>query len=343
VTEVIDRKRLKFEKDYTYLNRNMIMDEHPEYIYNSLLNYFKKEDLHQYPDMWETYDILSKYIGVSEEQLLITRGVEGAIKQTFDTLNIDGESIGITSPSFAMYNVYAEAYNVNIISVKGEYPECKISVNQIKEIVPSIKVLFLDNPKSHLPTYFNHKELFDIIKYCEKYGVIVFIDEVYSGWEYESYLPKLSKHNNLIISGSFSKIAFPSIKSGWLVTNKKLKKQIESTRNSYELDYFACKSIEFLIDNHNYIDDLKKNLMDTKNRWYENLLKSKKFKVYNSKNYVLRLYSENENLIKETYENLYKKKIVLGLVDRFNLVFSVTNNKKIEEILLNEILSNNKK
>ena len=53
----------------------------------------------------------------------------------------------------------------------------------------------------------------------------------------------MSKHDNLIISGSFSKIAFPSIKSGWLITNESLKKQIESTRNSYDLDYFDCKSI----------------------------------------------------------------------------------------------------
>ena len=42
----IERKRLKFKDDYTYLSRNMIMDEHPQYILDSLLSYFKKEDLH---------------------------------------------------------------------------------------------------------------------------------------------------------------------------------------------------------------------------------------------------------------------------------------------------------
>ena len=51
--KTIERKRLKFEDDYTYLGRNMLMDEHPEYIHKSLLEYFKKEDLHQYPSMWK--------------------------------------------------------------------------------------------------------------------------------------------------------------------------------------------------------------------------------------------------------------------------------------------------
>ena len=334
----IDRRRLEFKKDYVYLNRNMIMDKHPNHIHKQLLNYFKQEDLHQYPDLWKTYDILSKHLGISKDRLLVTRGVEGAIKQVFDTLIFDGETVGITSPGFAMYKVYADAKNINIISVNGKYPECKITVKQIKEIVPKIKVLFLDNPKSHLPSYFTHEELFTIIEYCKEHGVIVFVDEVYVGWESESYILNIFKHKNLIIAGSFSKIAFPSIKSGWLITSKKIRKQIESLRESYELDYFACKSIEFIIDNQKYINDLKKRILDIKKKWYNELSKSKKFKVYDSKSSVLRLYSEDKAAVKKAYDNLYKQKIVTGIVDDVNLVFSVTGDKKIKEIIFKEIL-----
>ena len=67
--------------------------------------------------------------------------------------------------------------------------------------------------------------------------------------------------------------------------------------------------------------------------------KNKKFTVYDSKGYVLRLYSEDKKLVKETYDNLYDKRIVVGMVDdRLNLVFSVTNNKKIGGIIFYEIL-----
>ena len=64
---------------------------------------------------------------------------------------------------------------------------------------------------------------------------------------------------------------------------------------------------------------------------------SKKFKVYTSQSYVLRLYSEDKELVKKTYNNLYDKKIVVGIVDDINLVFSVSNNKKIEDIIFSEI------
>ena len=328
----IERKRLKFKDDYTYLGRNMIMDEHPEHIHKYLLEYFKKEDLHPYPDMWKAYDKLGGFLGVKEDELLITRGVEGAFKQVFETLVESGDSVGILTPTCRMYHVYAEVYGVDVIEIKGEGPDYKISVGQIKDIVPDIKVLFLDNPKSHLPSHFTHQELDTIITYCNFFGVKVFLDEVYIGWGIESYLPKYKRHNNLIVSSSFSKIAFASLRVGWLVANKDLKERIESSREPSELDYFACKSIEFIIDNQSYVKDLKERILDTKSRWFDKFSQSKKFKVYDSESYVLRLYSEDKKLIKNTYDKLYNQKVVVGLVDDVNLVFSVSLNKEIEEI-----------
>ena len=121
-----------------------------------------------------------------------------------------------------------------------------------------------------------------------------------------------------------------------------MKEKLESNRGAYELDYFSCKSLEFIIGNQDYIKDLKKGILDTKKRWYKELSKSKKFTVYDSKGYVLRLYSEDKKLVKETYDNLYDKRIVVGMVDdRLNLVFSVTNNKEIEGLIFDEIFRNN--
>ena len=336
--KVIERKRLKFKSDYTYLNRNMVLEEHPPHIHESLLSYFKKEDLHQYPDMWKTYDVLSKYLSVPEGQILVTRGVEGSFKCIYETILQKGDTVGVLTPTCAMYHVYSKVYGIEEIEIKGKSPDYNITVEQIKKIVPKIKVLFLDNPKSHIPNSFNKDELKEIIDYCEKHKVIVFLDEVYIGWELKSYLPNLSKHKNLVISQSFSKIAFPSIKSGWLVTSKELQKQIASTRNSYELDYFACKGIEFLIDNQDYINNLKKEMLDIKNMWYDKFKKISGFKVYNSKGYTLRLYSKDTIHTKKIYDNLYKKKVVTNLLDDKNLVFSVTKNKEVMETILNEIL-----
>ena len=62
-----------------------------------------------------------------------------------------------------MYNVYAKVYGVDVIEIKGDAPDYKITVEQIKDVIPKVKVLILDNPKSHLPNHFTHKELHTII------------------------------------------------------------------------------------------------------------------------------------------------------------------------------------
>jgi histidinol-phosphate aminotransferase len=349
MVNTVERKRLQFKNGYTYLGRNMIMDEHPEYIHKSLLEYFKSEDLHPYPDMWKPYQVLSNFLNVSQDELLITRGVEGAFKQVFETLTEEGDCVGILTPTCRMYHVYAEVYSISVIEIKSQDPleyqhrSGKIRVSDIIKILPKIKILFLDNPKSHIPSHFTHEELNVIIKKCKEYGVIVFLDEVYVGWGIDSYLPNLYKHDNLIISSSFSKIAFASLRVGWLVTNEKLKRKIESLRESCELDYFACKSIEFIIDNQDYINELKKNILDTKKRWYKELSKSFRFKVYDSKSYVLRLsskeyYSDWQGLCENVYNRLKDKKVIVEMVDPCNLVLSVTNNKKIEDIIFKTIL-----
>ena len=339
----IPRVRKKFKDGYTYLNRNMIMDCHPDHIYHKLINTFKVEDLHQYPDMFPPYELLSKYLNVSEDQLLLTRGVEGSIKTIFESLNLSGECVGVFVPTCAMFKVYADVFNVNFIPIKGLAPEYNISVQQVKNVIPKIKVLFLTNPMSHLENCFSNEELQDLICFCEKHNVLVFLDEVYTGWENKSYLPFLEKHDNLIISSSFSKIGFPSIKTGWLACNKKLKCQLETTRGAYELDYFSNKTLEFIINNRDYFKKLKANLLDTKKRWIEYFTTNSNFTVYNSSLYTVRLYSENKKLVKCIFDNLYSKKIVVNVLDETNLQFSVSTNPKIEKLIFSEITVNTRK
>ena len=125
-------------------------------------------------------------------------------------------------------------------------------------------------------------------------------------------------------------MGFPSIKTGWLATNKRLKNILESTRSSYEIDYFSCKSLEFIINNQEYFREVNTRLLKTKRRWIEKLSQLKKIKVYDSALYTLRIYSEDEKLINTIYNNLYAKNIVVNIEDKVNLTFSVCMNNKIE-------------
>ncbi len=334
MSKFFKRKRLKFLDDHTYLSRNMVVDSHTQEFYDKFLSTLNLKDMSQYPDLWKTYDKLSNFLSLDHDNILITRGVEGAIKQVFDNLKFKRNAIGIISPTYAMYEVYARSKNIDVKKISGEKPEYKISIEKVKALASEVDVIFLDNPKSHIPHYFEKNEIDEILQFCQNNGTILFLDEVYVGWESDTYLNHSQVANNLIVASGLSKIGFPSFKAGWLVTNKNLKKILESNRSSYELNYFACKGIEFIIDNIDYVEDLKDNLLNTKKRWISKLKNSNKFKIYDSKNYVIRAYSEDSRIAKTAFEELKSEKIIVGLVDECNLVFSVTNCHDIENKII---------
>ena len=63
-----------------------------------------------------------------------------------------------------MYHVYSEVYGIEEIHIEGTTTDYNITVEQIKKVIPKIKVLFLDNHKSHLPSSFNDDEFVKWIK-----------------------------------------------------------------------------------------------------------------------------------------------------------------------------------
>ena len=86
----------------------------------------------------------------------------------------------------------------------------------------------------------------------------------------------------------------------------------------------------------------KKNVLKTKRLWHDTLSKSKRFKVFDSKGYVLRLYSQDVKLVKKTYNNLYANKIVVNLIDDVNLIFDVSSDTSTQNIFFKEINEPNK-
>ena len=63
----------------------------------------------------------------------------------------------------------------NKFQSKGKKPSYTISVDEIKNVIPKINVLFIDNPKSHLPQSFSDDELNEIINYAKPKMLLFFL------------------------------------------------------------------------------------------------------------------------------------------------------------------------
>ena len=158
-------------------------------------------NLNRYPDpfQWRLKQILSSQKKVAISNILIGNGSDEIIdlvQRVFCEPSLD--NIIICSPTYSMYEVYANINNINVINV----PLTKtFQLDTDAILAQKAKILFLCSPNN--PTGNALENLEYII---ENFNGIVFLDEAYIDFcNQPSMIPKIAEYPNLIVSQTFSK------------------------------------------------------------------------------------------------------------------------------------------
>lgn len=158
-------------------------------------------NLNRYPDpyQWRLKQILSSQKKLGIENILIGNGSDEIIDLVQRVFCEPSEDkIIICSPTYGMYEVYANINNIKIISI----PLTKdFQLNTEAILAQNAKILFLCSPNN--PTGNSLENLEFII---ENFNGIVFLDEAYIDFsEQASLISKIKQFPNLIVSQTFSK------------------------------------------------------------------------------------------------------------------------------------------
>ena len=158
-------------------------------------------NLNRYPDpfQWRLKQILSSQKKVAISNILIGNGSDEIIdlvQRVFCEPSLD--NIIICSPTYGMYEVYANINNINVINV----PLTKtFQLDTDAILAQKAKILFLCSPNN--PTGNALENLEYVI---ENFNGIVFLDEAYIDFcNQPSMIPKIAEYPNLIVSQTFSK------------------------------------------------------------------------------------------------------------------------------------------
>jgi histidinol-phosphate/aromatic aminotransferase/cobyric acid decarboxylase-like protein len=333
----LDRKRLSFLDGYFYLGRNMIRDSHGEGIIRRLIQSFDVQEIQDYPDVDSTLKNLQSFLNAPKKNLFLTQGIEGGIKSLLETYDLSHSKACILEPTYKMYEIFCKSYGVDLIKLKS------FDISDIKKIIPKLSILFIDNPKCHFENFFEPEEIKKLIRECKKHNVLFFLDEAYEGFGAKSFLKNTpdffdnEQYDNVILACSFSKkYALPSIKSGFLITNEKIRKCLSSTSLSYELNYFACQTINFVIDNFSYFENFSDRIIKEREALKKRLSDLKEIKVYGDYTHTLRIHS-SEPAIKKIESSFRKNKIILNEIDKTNLLMTVSLNENIKSRILKSL------
>ncbi|MBD23343.1 MAG: 1-aminocyclopropane-1-carboxylate deaminase [Alphaproteobacteria bacterium] len=162
----------------------------------------------------------SKYkVDVNPNQIFITNGSSGAFLLSFITAFDSGKKVGIFSPVYPAYRNILKSLNIEVVEI---YPSDKkkdlIDLKKI-ENYKNLDGLVISNPNNPNGQVFLQSELKYIYNFCKKNKIILIVDEIYHGIEYD----KLSKSilnfgSNAFVINSFSKyFCMPGWRLGWAV------------------------------------------------------------------------------------------------------------------------------
>jgi histidinol-phosphate aminotransferase len=167
-------------------------------------------DLAFYPDYTAVNRDCARFLGVSEDRLLLTNGLdEGLLAACIANLQRDtaeagaggpGEAI-IVEPAFGMYADVVSATGGTIVTIQPE-PEFAFPLDAT--LAARTRLVFLTSPGNPTGLLIPREALRAISKRLPA-GALLFLDEAYADFTDEHFLDELPQWPNIVIGRTFAK------------------------------------------------------------------------------------------------------------------------------------------
>jgi histidinol-phosphate aminotransferase len=326
------------------MERNERVDDFEKKTLNKIFKSINSFDLRTYPTLDNIYLKLANWLGVKEENLLLTEGADGGLLKIFSTYMEPKSRFLTLTPGFLMYPVYCSMFkskcyeiNLNENSQKNYFENLK---KEIKLKKPNI--LAIANPNQPMEVFLSKKQLEEICKLTKKINCLFVLDEAYYHFNNLTGIKLIKKFKNLIIVRTFSKaFGLAGIRAGYLVSNKKIIDDIKSIKPIYEINGINVKIIDYFLKNldimKRYVSEVSKSRKIIKE-------KLKKFNVetFGDKSNTVMLKFLKINDARPIHKKLLKSKFLTKpvMVDSNNNYLRVTlGSTKITSKFINTLIS----
>jgi histidinol-phosphate aminotransferase len=161
------------------------------------------EELARYPEREPVEAIAATYLGVRNEELLLTNGVDEAIHLLCETYLESGDEALIVVPTFSMYEIFAAAPGARIVKIPAgvnfSFPTNLI----LRHITPTTRIIAIANPNNPTGSAASADDLLLVARSAPEAAILV--DEAYFDFHGETLLRKWRGMPNLFVARTFSK------------------------------------------------------------------------------------------------------------------------------------------
>lgn len=290
--------------------------------------------LRLYPDPLST-DLSSKITevyGVKSDQVVVGNGSDEIIAMIFRAAIDPGDRVLLFYPTYTLYYVLARLHDADVTQIQldeqFELPETIGDGNY--------KLCFIPNPNVPGGNLISRQT---IVKLARTIKGLLVVDEAYVDFAEENSIDLLSKHENIIITRTFSKsFSLAGLRIGFALAHKNIIEGLKKIKDSYNINRISAAAAKAALDD---LDIVKKRIADIKKVRDDvaGRLKSLQFEVLPSQTNFLCAKPQKISA-RELYEELVKRKVLVRFFDhpRIDKYLRITiGTKEQMEILLTHI------
>jgi len=276
------------------------------------------EGYNRYPDPLQTElrIEISKLKNIKADSLFLGNGSDEAIDLLIRAFCEPGnDEIILCPPTYGIYSVFAKINDVPTVEVPLTAQFDLNSSEILNRVSSKTKLIFLCSPNNPTANTLNPE---DVQILLNKFPGIVIIDEAYIDFSStDSWLPSLTKHNNLVLLQTFSKAwGLANLRIGMAFADPEIITVLDNIKYPYNLSGVTQKLA---------LDALKNNV--SKDKMISEIIQQRKIlqteleklslvkKVYHSEANFLLVKTKNASLL---YSKLIDKKIIVR--NRSNLI-----------------------
>lgn len=252
-------------------------------------------------------EAIAEFYGVKAENVFVGNGSDDVLALAFQAFFNSKKPIAFPDITYSFYPVWCRLLGIEYIN----YPldeNFKINVEDYKESNGGVVI-----PNPNAPTSIGEgREFIERLMEYNQDSVVI-IDEAYCDFGGVSSVPLISKYENLIVTGTFSKSrSLAGMRIGFAIGSKTLIDTLEAVKNSYNSYTIDSLSIVMGIEamkDVKYFNETISKIIATRTRVTEEL-RSLGFEVLDSQTNFIMATHKNYDM-KEMFEYLKKNKIFI--------------------------------
>jgi len=252
------------------LSRNECPFSPSPLVKKTVLDYLPYVNRYEVPGLLEKLvSAIANYVGVKPSYVQPLPGSEAFFVYTGEFMSLRNYTFVYSSPTFvpAVEDLKLRKVRIVDIPLKSDYT---LDFNALTKVSGDKKVLYVVNPNN--PTGNAVADCSSVAELLEKFEIVI-LDESY--YEFSkitcSYL--INKYENLAVLRTLSKaFCLAGARLGYLISRPKLRKEILSTRRSYDIPVLSLAAGLGALRDVEYMRDVVKKILKIKQEAIRDLI-----------------------------------------------------------------------